>query len=1190
MFPARTAPLHKALVGFLLLSGITLVFMTLGCHWDRYGNFPGEVDVVGAKVLSGVVTKTTVTTSIQARINPAQAAALKGQVIKGAEVWIEELPDVPHQITDDNGVFVFGNIPQGTYRVIAKYQQGGKTFKKRSEEMTPIDPNQQTAALVELLLLEATKVVSGILRDENGNPLPEGVELSLWGEIFRTGPGGVFTSPPVPSDVQQAPIVVKSQGGRQAKTFDAPFVSADQPVILDVRIPNLNSTETPPPNPFITGVKNGVFTNVVYPNETIDLTAHAGALSKEELAKLTFKWETTLGVLTPKANPWEHLWQAPLGGGIATVTVTVTDEKGRPGIAHFRTGFTTQALAIVRRSWDTAPIGANTTVLTVEFNQPLVPSTVDAAIFQVRQGETAVPGKLELTTDNKVIKFTANAPLGAGTPTTVSISQHLRGITGGTLPTPTTLTVATVARPVIAGITAGSFKTNQKFTLTGETDATLEYSLDGGTTWQVYTGETTISTEGTINLIARQTTKDGRISPTTDPLTVTLDKTAPATPVIAGLTAGTFNTDRTFTATGEAGATIEYSLDNGATWKTYTGAVTIANEGTYAVTTRQTDAAGNVSPLSAAVTVTIDKTAPTAPVIAGLTAGTFNTDRTFTVTGEPGATIEYSLDNGATWKTYTGEVTIANEGTYAVTTRQTDAAGNVSPLTAAVTVTISKAPPAAPTIAGLTAGTFNTNRTFTVTGEAGTTIEYSLDNGNTWIPYTGAVTIANEGSYTITARQTNSAGAVSAKAAPIAITMDKTPPAAPSIAGLTAGTFTTDQKFTVSGEPGATIQYSLNNGTTWTTYSGEVTLSTNDSYQVTARQTDAAGNISPSASAIAVTINKVVGPAFDTANLSPSNGAIEVDISTVVKIPATVDLDGSTVTADHVTVKDGDTALSGNVAYNAGTRTITFTPNSDFPQGKTLTISVTSGVKKADGSAVAPLTSTFTTLKVSDLIAWYKFENNLYDSSGNNHTLTPVGSPQLKTDKAKVGAYSAYFNGSSRYSIDNGANFNMGSKFTVTCWVYIPSLTSSLKTIMANGTAGEQQPGFKLCVNSWQKLDRKITIEAGDGIKGAKVVTPDNFVQDGAWYHLAFIIDKTTPFWGFYFNGVKANPTSVTSDTGADEAYFNANIKSFVNTNQPTVIGAFRDGTYGFVGYIDDLRVYGKVLSDAEIQQISQQK
>jgi hypothetical protein len=1107
MFPARTAPLHKALVGFLLLSGITLVFMTLGCHWDRYGNFPGEVDVVGAKVLSGVVTKTTVTTSIQARINPAQAAALKGQVIKGAEVWIEELPDVPHQITDDNGVFVFRNIPQGTYRVIAKYQQGGKTFKKRSEEMTPIDPNQQTAALVELLLLEATKVVSGILRDENGNPLPEGVELSLWGEIFRTGPGGVFTSPPVPSDVQQAPIVVKSQGGRQAKTFDAPFVSADQPVILDVRIPNLNSTETPPPNPFITGVKNGVFTNVVYPNETIDLTAHAGALSKEELAKLTFKWETTLGVLTPKANPWEHLWQAPLGGGIATVTVTVTDEKGRPGIAHFRTGFTTQALAIVRRSWDTAPIGANTTVLTVEFNQPLVPSTVDAAIFQVRQGETAVPGKLELTTDNKVIKFTANAPLGAGTPTTVSISQHLRGITGGTLPTPTTLTVATVARPVIAGITAGSFKTNQKFTLTGETDATLEYSLDGGTTWQVYTGETTISTEGTINLIARQTTKDGRISPTTDPLTVTLDKTAPATPVIAGLTAGTFNTDRTFTATGEAGATIEYSLDN-----------------------------------------------------------------------------------GATWKTYTGEVTIANEGTYAVTTRQTDAAGNVSPLTAAVTVTISKAPPAAPTIAGLTAGTFNTNRTFTVTGEAGTTIEYSLDNGNTWIPYTGAVTIANEGSYTITARQTNSAGAVSAKAAPIAITMDKTPPAAPSIAGLTAGTFTTDQKFTVSGEPGATIQYSLNNGTTWTTYSGEVTLSTNDSYQVTARQTDAAGNISPSASAIAVTINKVVGPAFDTANLSPSNGAIEVDISTVVKIPATVDLDGSTVTADHVTVKDGDTALSGNVAYNAGTRTITFTPNSDFPQGKTLTISVTSGVKKADGSAVAPLTSTFTTLKVSDLIAWYKFENNLYDSSGNNHTLTPVGSPQLKTDKAKVGAYSAYFNGSSRYSIDNGANFNMGSKFTVTCWVYIPSLTSSLKTIMANGTAGEQQPGFKLCVNSWQKLDRKITIEAGDGIKGAKVVTPDNFVQDGAWYHLAFIIDKTTPFWGFYFNGVKANPTSVTSDTGADEAYFNANIKSFVNTNQPTVIGAFRDGTYGFVGYIDDLRVYGKVLSDAEIQQISQQK
>nr|WP_318692795.1 hypothetical protein [uncultured Treponema sp.] len=107
---------------------------------------------------------------------------------------------------------------------------------------------------------------------------------------------------------------------------------------------------------------------------------------------------------------------------------------------------------------------------------------------------------------------------------------------------------------------------------------------------------------------------------------------------------------------------------------------------------RVTDAAGNVlSGETLAVTTTpsfsgfvIDTTKPSAPSF-----GTWNPGKlviaddgtSFTLSeAEPGATVEYSLDGGQNWLPYTDteEVSITNNGSYQVTARQTDKAGNVS--------------------------------------------------------------------------------------------------------------------------------------------------------------------------------------------------------------------------------------------------------------------------------------------------------------------------------------------------------------------------------------------------------------------------------------------------------------------------------------------------------------------------------
>jgi len=440
----------KILFPVFFLMAIVCGLITLGCRSGAYGNFGNGQEIISAGstgVLSGVVTKgsTTVASLLKAKKSVLQAGITSDTVkIKGADVWVEELPDLLHQTSDENGVFTFNDLPAGIYHAVAQYSDGGKLLKNRSGDMNTVNDSSPVTKPTEIQLLSATNVVSGILRDDTGAPLPEGVELTLWGEKFLTGPGGTFTSPPVPDGTQLAQIKVKAQGGRQGKTFEAPFVSATQPVIIDLSIPKQGATGNPPPTAFITGVKNGVFTNEVFPNETIDLTADSGSFSLDDMKKLTFNWEATLGTLTPKTNPWEHSWKAPQDGELATVTVTVTDSQNRSGKAHFRTGDNVLALAVVSQSWGSNTIEASTTKkISVVFNQKILSTTLSNTTFRVLLGSTPVTGNLAILSDGKTIQFTVSTSFQAGSSYTVVATSGLRGVTGGTLAADQKLTFST---------------------------------------------------------------------------------------------------------------------------------------------------------------------------------------------------------------------------------------------------------------------------------------------------------------------------------------------------------------------------------------------------------------------------------------------------------------------------------------------------------------------------------------------------------------------------------------------------------------------------------------------------------------------------------------------------------------------------------------------------------------------------
>ncbi|WP_230975190.1 beta strand repeat-containing protein, partial [Burkholderia stagnalis] len=403
-----------------------------------------------------------------------------------------------------------------------------------------------------------------------------------------------------------------------------------------------------------------------------------------------------------------------------------------------------------------------------------------------------------------------------------------------------------VALAVDSGSSASDHVTNVgTLNLTGvETGATVEYSIDGGHTWN-----TSFSTvEGLNDVQVRQTDIAGNTSNPTS-FSFTLDTSAAAPGVALATDSGSSTVDHitnvgTLNLTGvETGATVEYSIDGGHTWNTSFSAV----EGLNDVQVRQTDIAGNTSnPTS--FSFTLDTSAAAPGVALATDSGSSTVDHitnvgTLNLTGvETGATVEYSIDGGHTWNTNFN----ATEGLNDVQVRQTDIAGNTSSATSfSFTLDTSAAAPgvALTTDSGSSASDHVTNvGTLNLTGvETGTTVEYSIDGGHTWNTSFGAT----EGLNDVQVRQTDIAGNTSS-ATSFSFTLD-TSAAAPGVALTTdSGSSASDHVTNVGTlnltgvETGATVEYSTDGGHTWNT-SFSATEGLND---VQVRQTDIAGNTS----------------------------------------------------------------------------------------------------------------------------------------------------------------------------------------------------------------------------------------------------------------------------------------------------------------------------------------------------------
>lgn len=207
------------------------------------------------------------------------------------------------------------------------------------------------------------------------------------------------------------------------------------------------------------------------------------------------------------------------------------------------------------------------------------------------------------------------------------------------------------------------------------------------------------------------------------------------------------------------------------------------------------------------------------------------------------------------------------------------------------------------------------------------------------------------------------------------------------------------------------------------------------------------------------------------------------------------------------------------------------------------------------------------------LVACYPFDGNANDVSGNGFNGTVKGA--TLTDDRFGNANSAYsFNGVDNVILANNPFASTAiAPMSVSVWINTTSTKQAGGIVTQHTACSGYDDHFHMTLYG-SSSNNQLHVDAFDGQR-AVVAAP--VVADGKWHHVTFVYnqDQQTKLYvdGNLQNSVNAPPVS-----------------NFVSTLQ-VAIGGFVSNScpqnHNFQGKIDDVRIYNRALSDAEIKQLA---
>ncbi|MCX6155993.1 MAG: C39 family peptidase [Candidatus Kapabacteria bacterium] len=208
--------------------------------------------------------------------------------------------------------------------------------------------------------------------------------------------------------------------------------------------------------------------------------------------------------------------------------------------------------------------------------------------------------------------------------------------------------------------------------------------------------------------------------------------------------------------------------------------------------------------------------------------------------------------------------------------------------------------------------------------------------------------------------------------------------------------------------------------------------------------------------------------------------------------------------------------------------------------------------------------ATFSTISLTQgLVAYYPFTGgSTHDFSENGNDGTNYGATPT-TDR--------FGNSNCAYSFDGINNYiemsyNLNNVFTTSVWFITNE--SKNQNIIGRADDGNEARGFLFQTTP----DNKLAFPFGDGLKWAYGVGSSNYTFDiGKWNHA--LVTRNMNIMKMYINGVLVNLI----DIGTTNPVYNRP-SYYVGNNY------LEYNFWQFKGKIDDIRIYNRALSDAEVQ------
>jgi hypothetical protein len=343
-----------------------------------------------------------------------------------------------------------------------------------------------------------------------------------------------------------------------------------------------------------------------------------------------------------------------------------------------------------------------------------------------------------------------------------------------------------------------------------------------------------------------------------------------------------------------------------------------------------------------------------------------------------------------------------------------------------------------------------------------------------------------------------------------------------SITGLAAGTYTTDVTVTASGATG-----------------------------------------SPKTIPVTLTVDPPAPPALSVSPTTLAFSATQGGANPAAKTVAVTNTGGGTL---DVTASDDAAWLAVTPASGTAPATLTVTPSiAGLASGTyTATVTVTATTTGATGSPKTIAVTLTVSPAVTALVGAWGFDETTgttaADASGRNNAGAITGATHTTAGKFG-GALS--FNGTSNWvTVPDADSLDLTTGMTLEAWVQPTALGSLWRTVIL-----KEQPGNLIyALYAGDGLGRPATdvfTTADKGFSGATALTLST------WVHLAATYDATTQ--RLFVNGVQV---ATKATTGA--------IK--VSTGVLRIGGNNSWTNEWFAGLIDEVRVYNKALTAAEIQ------